>query len=141
MIGLVLAQRDRQSPELRKDDGSIDLANNCQAADVVRDDERKTPPMPKVTIDGKELDVHPGVTILDAALDNGIELTHNCGGNCACSTCHVIIESGAENLSAMRDDEDDMLDTAFRRTDRSRLACQAQVMGDIKVKTPPKLEI
>lgn len=97
--------------------------------------------MPKVTINGKELNVHPGITILDAALDNGVELTHNCGGNCACSTCHVIIEDGAENLSAIHEDEDEMLATAFMRTDHSRLACQAQVMGDVKVKTPPKLEL
>lgn len=97
--------------------------------------------MPKVFIDGKELDVHPGITILDAALDNGIELTHNCGGNCACSTCHVIIEEGDENLSAMQEDENDMLDTSPQRTDHSRLACQAQVMGDVKVKTPPKIVI
>ncbi len=97
--------------------------------------------MPKVIIDGKQLDVHSGITILDAALDNAIEMTHNCGGNCACSTCHVIIEEGDENLSAMQDDENDMLDTAFQRTDHSRLACQAQVMGDVKVITPPKMEI
>lgn len=97
--------------------------------------------MPKVTIDGKDLDVHPGITILDAALDNGIELTHNCGGNCACSTCHVFIEEGAENLSAMQDDEDEMLATNLSRTDRSRLACQAQVKGDVTVKIPPKLQL
>ncbi len=97
--------------------------------------------MPKVIIDGKELDVHPGITILDAALDNGIELTHNCGGNCACSTCHVIIEEGDENLSSMQEDEDDMLDTAFKRTEHSRLACQAQVKGDVTVRIAPKLVI
>lgn len=97
--------------------------------------------MPKVIIDGKELVVRPGITILDAALDNDIKLDHNCGGNCACSTCHVIIEEGMENLSEMHDDEEDMLDTATGLTLQSRLACQAQVKGDIKIKIPPKPSI
>ncbi len=96
---------------------------------------------PKVTIDGKELEVNLGITILDAALDNNIELDHNCGGNCACSTCHVIIEEGMENLSEMSDEEEDMLDTATGLTLESRLACQCQVKGDIKVKIPPKPKI
>lgn len=97
--------------------------------------------MPKLTIDGKELEVSPGITILDAALDHNIELTHNCGGNCACSTCQVIIEQGMENLSPMRDDETDMLEDAPGRTPQTRLACQAQVLGDVSVKTPPKLKL
>lgn len=94
--------------------------------------------MPKVRFDDKEVDVPPGITLLDAALDNGLALDHNCGGNCACSTCHVIVEAGMENLSLMRDDEEDMLDTATGLTLQSRLACQAQVRGDVIVKIPPK---
>jgi 2Fe-2S ferredoxin len=93
--------------------------------------------MPKVTIDGKEIDVQRGITILDAALDNDIPLTHNCGGNGACSTCHVFVETGIENLSELPEDEADMLDTAAGRTERSRLACRAQVMGDITIGIPP----
>lgn len=127
-------------PHLQNNGSHADFVNKFPDVVVVDEDRREKPSMPKVIIDGRELKVHPGITILDAALDNGVELTHNCGGNCACSTCHVIIETGAENLSAMQDDEDDMLSTAFRRTDHSRLACQAQVTGDVKVKTPPKLE-
>lgn len=95
----------------------------------------------KVMIDGKELEVEPGTTILDAALDNEIKLDHNCGGNCACSTCHVIIEEGMENLSEMSDDEEDMLDTAAGLTLESRLGCQSKINGDIKVKIPPKPSI
>jgi len=97
--------------------------------------------MPKVVINGRELDVRPGITILDAALDNGIKLDHNCGGNCACSTCHVIVEAGMENLSEMKDEEEDMLDTATGLTLTSRLGCQAQVKGDVKVQIPPKPDI
>ena len=93
---------------------------------------------PKVVIGDKELDVPPETTLLDASLDNGIHLDHNCGGNCACSTCHVIVEAGMENLSEMRPDEEDMLDTAAGLTLRSRLACQAKVKGPVKIKIPPK---
>jgi len=96
---------------------------------------------PKVVIGDKELDVPTGITLLDAALDNGIHLDHNCGGNCACSTCHVIVEAGMENLSEMRPDEEDMLDTATGLTLQSRLACQSQVKGEVKIKISPKPQL
>lgn len=86
----------------------------------------------------KELDVPEGTNLLDAALDNDIQIDHNCGGNCACSTCHVIIEEGFETLGEMSEDEEDMLDEAENLTDNSRLACQCKVVTDIKVKIPPK---
>ena len=92
----------------------------------------------KITINDQEIEVSPGITILDAALDNGIKLDHNCGGNCACSTCHIYIEKGSENLSDMSDEEEDMLDTATGLQLNSRLACQSQIKGDVTVRIPPK---
>ena len=77
----------------------------------------------------------PG-SLLDIALANGIELEHNCGGSCACTTCHVIVREGEENLSAMQDDEEDRLDTAEGLTIHSRLGCQAVVRGDVIVEIP-----
>lgn len=97
--------------------------------------------MPKVTINGTVVEVPPGTTILDAALDNDIPLDHNCGGNCACSTCHVIVEEGMENISEMSEDEEDMLDTAVGLTLESRLGCQCKVTGDVKVRIPEKPKI
>ena len=97
--------------------------------------------MPKVTIDNKDVNVPPGTSILDAALDNEIALDHNCGGNCACSTCHVIVLEGMENLSEMSEDEEDMLDSAVGLTLESRLACQCKVKGDVKVRIPEKPKI
>ena len=94
--------------------------------------------MPKVTFikDGKEtivefeqgklpFDGH-GLpeSFLDLAMNKGIHLEHACGGSCACTTCHVIINAGEENLSEMQDDEADRLDTAWGLTARSRLGCQ-----------------
>lgn len=77
----------------------------------------------------------PG-SLLDIALANGIELEHNCGGSCACTTCHVIVREGAENLSEMVEDEEDRLDLAEGLTIRSRLGCQAVVRGDVVVEIP-----
>lgn len=91
-----------------------------------------------VTINGQEVQVAPGTTILDAALDNNIPLDHNCGGNCACSTCHVIVEEGMENISEISEDEEDMLDSAVGLTLESRLACQCKVNGNVKVRIPAK---
>jgi len=70
----------------------------------------------------------PG-SLLDIALENGVDVAHNCGGSCACTTCHVVIEAGEEFLSEMEDDEEDRLDQAPGLTLRSRLACMAVVEG------------
>ena len=72
----------------------------------------------------------PG-SLLDIAIANGIELEHNCGGSCACTTCHVVVREGEANLSEMQDDEEDRLDTAEGLTIHSRLGCQAVVRGDV----------
>ena len=58
------------------------------------------PPMPKIRFlpMETEVEVAEGTTILDAALDHNVPLNHNCGGNCACSTCHVVVEQGYESL-------------------------------------------
>ena len=77
----------------------------------------------------------PG-SLLDIALAHGIELEHNCGGSCACTTCHVVVREGEENLSKMAEDEEDRLDTAEGLTIRSRLGCQAVVQGDVVVEIP-----
>jgi 2Fe-2S ferredoxin len=77
----------------------------------------------------------PG-SLLDIALNFGIPLEHACGGNCACTTCHVLVRAGAENLSGMDDAEADRLDTAWEVGPDSRLACQAIVTGDVVCEVP-----
>ena len=75
-----------------------------------------------------------GDTLLDAALDNGIPMLHDCGGNCACTTCHLRVLEGAENLSRREEVEAHRLDTADNRTETSRLGCQAILRaGDVTV--------
>jgi len=77
----------------------------------------------------------PG-SLLDIALNFAIPLEHVCGGNAACTTCHVIVRQGMSNLTDIEDEEADRLDTAWDLTPDSRLACQAVVKGDIVCEVP-----
>jgi 2Fe-2S ferredoxin len=75
-------------------------------------------------------------SILDVALNFGIQLEHACGGSCACTTCHVHVKQGENNLSPMEEDEQDRLDFAADLALESRLGCQAVVKGDVTVEIP-----
>jgi ferredoxin, 2Fe-2S len=77
-------------------------------------------------------------SLLDVALNNGIRLDHACGGNCACTTCHIWVKEGADNLSEMEDDEADRLDMAADLQLNSRLGCQAVITkpGKVVVEIP-----
>jgi 2Fe-2S ferredoxin len=88
--------------------------------------------MPKVTFlpDGKSAEVAAGTSVLDAAEAAGVDLPSNCGGVCACTTCHVWIERGEASLSEIEDREDDKLQEAAGLTAHSRLGCQARVGED-----------
>lgn len=68
--------------------------------------------------------VEAGDSILEIALKNDIELHHNCGGVCACSTCHVYVEKGEEFLPDITDREEDFIDRAVNPKLNSRLGCQ-----------------
>ncbi|MFI5303227.1 MAG: 2Fe-2S iron-sulfur cluster-binding protein [Nitrospiria bacterium] len=83
-----------------------------------------------------EATAREGESILDVAENCGVDLPHNCGGVCACSTCHVIIKSGLNHLSPKSEDEEDRLDMAENLTLDSRLGCQAKIFGDITVELP-----
>lgn len=104
--------------------------------------------MPKVTFlpEGRTVEFEKGKlessdhgkpeSLLDIALAFGIHLEHACGGSCACTTCHVIVKEGDDNLSPMEEDEADRLDMAPGLTLHSRLGCQAVVNGDVVVEIP-----
>jgi ferredoxin, 2Fe-2S len=72
---------------------------------------------------------HDGLSgsILDVILGHGAHLEHACGGNCACTTCHVIVKQGGNKLSEASEQEEDMLDKAPGLTPTSRLGCQAVI--------------
>ena len=90
--------------------------------------------MPKITFiayDGKRqiVEVAPGTTLMRAATDNRVEgIDGDCGGNCACATCHVYVDPvWVSRLGARTPNELDMLNLVAELRDTSRLACQIDV--------------
>jgi len=75
-------------------------------------------------------------SFLDVAMNLDIPLEHACGGSCACTTCHLYIRKGKQNLSEEQDNELDRLDTAWDLTTDSRLGCQAVIKGDVVAEFP-----
>ncbi len=93
---------------------------------------------PEQTIEfapGKAPFQHDGLpgSLLDILLGHGVHLEHACGGNCACTTCHVIVKGGDGHLSEAEENELDLLDKAPGLTATSRLGCQAVVRDDAEV--------
>ena len=63
-------------------------------------------------------------SLLEVCLGHDIELHHNCGAVCACSTCHIYIDKGADFLEELSDREEDFIDRAVNPRINSRLGCQ-----------------
>lgn len=93
--------------------------------------------MPKITFihpDGnrQEVEAAEGLSVLEVAHRNGIDLEGACEGSLACSTCHVIVDpEDFERLPEATEDEEDMLDLAFGLTHTSRLGCQIMIKQEI----------
>ena len=90
------------------------------------------------------VEVANGLTVMEGARDNNIPgIEADCGGACACSTCHVYVDAAwVEKLPAKDDMEEDMLDFAYEPDPaRSRLTCQPKITDDLdglKVFMPEK---
>lgn len=89
------------------------------------------------------VDAQPGVTVMEAAKLNSVAgIEAECGGACACATCHVYIDAGwTEKVGKPGDMEEDMLDFAFDVRDESRLSCQIKVtpaLDGLVLKVPEK---
>ena len=102
-----------------------------------------------VDANGEEIDVESkvGQSLLDVAHDNDIEMEGACGGECACSTCHVILPedlySSLTNDASIKEEEEDMLDLALELTETSRLGCQVKVQpyfAGAKIKLPSAVQ-
>ncbi len=92
---------------------------------------------PQICPQGKTVEVEPGVSILDVALENGIDIEHACEKSCACTTCHIIVRQGFDSLDEASDREEDLLDKAWGLEPESRLGCQAIVQDeDLTVEIP-----
>jgi len=93
--------------------------------------------MPKINFvhqDGsiQTIDAPNGISVLEVAHMNDIDLEGACEGSLACSTCHVIVdEKWYDKLSDIEEDEEDMLDLAFGLTQTSRLGCQIIMSDDL----------
>lgn len=93
--------------------------------------------MPKMTFilrDGtrKEVDAPVGLSVLEIAHRNDVDIEGACEGSLACSTCHVIIDKEwYERLKPASEDEEDMLDLAFGLTATSRLGCQLIITEEL----------
>lgn len=93
--------------------------------------------MPRMTFiktDGTRLDVDAplGLSVLEIAHRNNIDLEGACEGSLACSTCHVIVDPDwYELLPTASEDEEDMLDLAFGLTQTSRLGCQLIITEEL----------
>ena len=88
-------------------------------------------------------DVEPGQSILEVALKNNIDLHHNCGGVCACSTCHLYIDKGEDLVEALSDKEEDFIDRAINPRLSSRLGCQCVLTeedGEVCVTLPDQTQ-
>mgnify|MGYP003325739777 FL=1 len=80
-----------------------------------------------------EIEVSNGLTVMEGAIKNKIPgIDADCGGACACATCHVYVDNKwIEKLSPKDDSEEDMLDFAFEVKSNSRLSCQITVSDEL----------
>ena len=89
------------------------------------------------------IEVSNGLSVMEGAVQNNIPgIDADCGGSCACATCHVYVnEKWFNKLPNKEDAEEDMLDMAFEPNKFSRLACQITMIDDLDgliVKMPSK---
>ncbi len=83
-------------------------------------------------------------SILELTEELGIFLNHNCGGVCACSTCHVYVLKGDQFLEEISEREEDFIDRAINPRLESRLGCQCIILdesADIEIEIPDQRNI
>ena len=81
----------------------------------------------------------PGQSLLEVILKEDLDLHHNCGGVCACTTCHVYINKGMEFIEEISEKEEDFIDRAANPRLNSRLGCQSVLLegsGEIEILVP-----
>lgn len=99
--------------------------------------------MPRVTFvdhagEEHQFDAQDGANMMEVAVEHGLPgIDADCGGFCACATCHVYVdEAQFGSLGEMSEDEQTMLDLAEQRKPNSRLACQVTVFEGLRVTLP-----
>ena len=81
----------------------------------------------------REIDVDEGLSVMEGAVNNMVpEIYADCGGACACATCHVYVDAAwMEKVGKADDMEETMLDFVEERKENSRLCCQIKVTAEI----------
>ena len=101
--------------------------------------------MPKITVfahpdlcpSGKVLEASEGTNLCKLLLKNNIDIEHACEMSCACTTCHIIVRDGFDDLNEASEDEEDLLDKAWGLEPNSRLSCQTiPESGNFTVELP-----
>lgn len=88
--------------------------------------------------------IEAGQTLLEVALGNDIDLHHNCGGVCSCTTCNVFVEKGMDHLDEISRREKDFLARVIHYRPNSRLGCQSLLLegeGEIEITLPDQSSI
>ncbi|CAN5375324.1 hypothetical protein BH10PSE10_BH10PSE10_02230 [soil metagenome] len=83
---------------------------------------------------GQSFEVAEGTTLLAALLGAEIDIPHKCEGKAKCGSCHIYVQEGRKGLSKIAREENERLDTIVGIGSKSRLACQATVLGTENVK-------
>lgn len=83
---------------------------------------------------GKSIEVAEGTTLLAAILTVDETLSHKCDGKAACGTCHIFVHEGRKGISKIAREENEKLDSIVGVGSKSRLACQAKVLGTENIK-------
>ena len=104
--------------------------------------------MPKITLiehsgTSHTIDAQPGMSLMQNAIDNFVPgIDADCGGACACATCHVYVdEAWKDKTGSAEQMEEDMLDFAYDVRETSRLSCQIKISDELDglvVKLPEK---
>jgi len=92
--------------------------------------------MSTVTImpSGKTIDASEGMTLLAAIIAADVGISHTCDGNAECGTCHIFVQEGRKGITKTTKAENEKLDTIVGVGSKSRLACQAKVLGTENIK-------
>lgn len=87
--------------------------------------------MPMLTImpSGKTIEIAEGTSVLEGILSASVAILHKCDGKAECGSCHIYVQSGRKGVSRIGPTENAKLDTIVGIGSKSRLACQAKLMG------------
>jgi len=83
---------------------------------------------------GKTLDAVEGKSLLEIIMASGEPILHKCDGKAECGSCHIFVQEGRKGLSKIAREENEKLDSIVGVGSKSRLACQAKILGTENIK-------